>query len=356
WRCWLNPAMGGAEVFTREVLKRWADQGHQIVLFTSQFKGSKREENIDGVKIIRAGGSYMVYRQAKKFYKNRFAKEKYDVIIDEINTRPFHTPSFAKNGEKIVALIHQLAKEYWFYETPFPISFLGYYFLESEWLKPYQRFPTVTVSDSTRRDLTELGFEKTFVVGEGLNFAPLSQLSEKEKHPSLVYAGRLKKAKRPEHAIKAFRIIKETIPDAELWMIGDGYLRKKLAKMACEGVKFFPSLSNEERRRLIARSWVLVNPSVREGFGLNIIEANALGVPCIAYDVPGLRDAIINGETGFIVEPGNPKALADCVLNILNNDALRIELSKKALLQSSKFSWDDVADRFGKIIKYYHTL
>lgn len=351
WRCWLNPEMGGAEVFTREVLKRWAEAGHDIALFSSRFEGSKDEEVVDGVRIVREGGKYSVYWKAKRFYNRRFSREGYDVVIDEINTRSFLTPKFVKKGEKIIALIHQLAREYWLYETPFPINYLGYYFLEERWLNNYRKTPTVTVSESSRKDLVDLGFEKVFVVGEGLNFKPLKKLAEKEGRPVIVYAGRLKKAKRPDHAIKAFKIVRRTVPDAELWIIGDGYFRDKLMSIACEGVRFFGSLSSEERRNLIKKAWVLVNPSVREGFGLNVVEADALGVPCVAYDVAGLRDSVIDGETGLIVESGDVGALAEAIIHVLTNDALRVRLSEKALAYSKSFSWDKVADEFMKVVR-----
>jgi glycosyltransferase involved in cell wall biosynthesis len=262
------------------------------------------------------------------------------------------TPNFVRNGERIVALIHQLAREYWFYETPFPISFLGYHFLEKRWLKNYVKILTVTVSESTKNDLVDFGFERVFVVGEGLNFEPLKDLERKMGYPVIVYVGRLKKAKRPDHAIEAFKIVKKVFPDAELWIIGDGYFRDRLVKMACEGVMFFRSCSNEERRDLIKKAWVLVNPSVREGFGLNVVEANALGVPCVAYDVAGLRDSIVNGETGFLVESGNVEALAEGIINILNDERLRFEFSRNALKYSRSFSWDKVADNFMKVIKF----
>ncbi|MCJ7430836.1 glycosyltransferase, partial [Candidatus Bathyarchaeota archaeon] len=126
WRCWLNPEMGGAEVFTREILKRWTEAGHKVTLFTSSFKDGKGNEVVDGVDIIRDGGMYSVYWKAKEYYNKFFSKQDYDIVIDEINTRPFLTPKFIRKGEKIVALIHQLAREYWFYETPFPISYFGY--------------------------------------------------------------------------------------------------------------------------------------------------------------------------------------------------------------------------------------
>jgi glycosyltransferase involved in cell wall biosynthesis len=343
--------MGGAEVFTREILKRWAEAGHKVTLFTSNFKDGKGNEVVDGVDIIRDGGMYSVYWKAKEYYNKFFSKQDYDIVIDEINTRPFLTPKFIKKGEKIVALIHQLAREYWFYETPFPISYFGYYFFEERWLRNYRKTPTVTVSESSRKNLVDLGFEKVFVVGEGLNFKPAKKLAEKEGYPVIVYAGRLKKAKRPDHAVKAFEIVRRAVPNAELWIIGDGYFRDKLMSIACEGVRFFGSLSNEERRNLIKKAWVLVNPSVREGFGLSVVEANALGVPCVAYDVAGLRDSIIEGETGLLVKSGDVEALAEAVVQVLTSDALRIKLSEKALAYSRSFSWDEVADEFMKVVR-----
>lgn len=352
WRCWLNPEMGGAEVFTREVLKRWAEAGHDVTLFASKFEGGDDEEVVDGVRIVREGGRYSVYWKAKKLYNKRFSREGYDIVIDEINTRPFLTPKFVKNGERIIALIHQLAREYWLYETPFPISYLGYYFLEERWLKNYRKTSTVTVSESSRKDLVDLGFEKVFVVGEGLNFKPLKELSEKEKYPVIVFVGRLKKAKRPDHAVEAFKLVKGKIPEAEFWMIGDGYFKKELMKNACEGVEFFGAVSNEERRELVRRAWVLVNPSVREGFGLNVVEADALGVPCVAYDVAGLRDSVIDGETGLLAGSGDVEALAEGIVNVLTNESLRVRLSEKALAYSKSFSWDRVADEFMKVARF----
>ena len=348
----MNPEMGGAEVFTREVAKRLVKNGHEITLFTSKFNGCKSEEVDDEVKIIRDGGRYSVYWKAKEHYRKSFSRESYDVIIDEINTRPFLTPKFANNGEKIVALIHQLAREYWFYETPFPISYIGYHILENRWLKNYVNTPTVTVSESTRRDLLDLGFKNVSIVPEGLNFTPLSEIPEKEEHPVIAYAGRLKRAKRPDHAIKAFKIVKEKIPEAELWIIGGGPYRRDLERMAEDGVKFFGGLSNDERRRLLARAWILVNPSVREGFGLNVLEANALGTPCIAYDVAGLRDSIIDGKTGLLVkEDGNIEKLTEAIIRVLEDEALRRALSVNALEYSRNFSWDKTAQEFEKILK-----
>ncbi len=348
WRCWLNPEMGGAEVFTHEVTKRWDDAGHEVTLFTSKFPGCKNEETLDGVRVIRSGSRFSVYGEAKKFYSKRFKSERFDLIVDEINTRPFFAQSFIENGEHVVALIHQLAREYWFYETRFPLNVLGYY-LENKWLRRYASIPTITVSNSTREDLDAIGFKKVFVIPEGLNFEPLTKLSPKNNHPVIVYAGRLKKAKRPIHAIKAFEKVKEKLPDAELWIIGDGPIRCKLEDMHVQGTRFYGRLDDFERQRLIEQSWVLVNPGIREGWGLNIIEANALGVPTVAYSVPGLKDSVQDQNTGFLVKNGDNQAMADKLLILLTNEKLRVIISKNALEYSHNFSWDVTACEFLRI-------
>jgi glycosyltransferase involved in cell wall biosynthesis len=349
WRCWVNPAMGGAEVFTHEVTKRWVQAGHKVTMFTSAFPNCNPEEVLDGVRVIRRGGKYTVYGKAKEFYNQNHSKEHYDLIIDEVNTRPFFTPKYVKNGEKIVALIHQLAREYWFYEMPFPLSYFGYHYFEERWLKNYVNVPTATVSKSSKQDLINLGFKKVVVCPEGLNFQPLRKVPEKEDYPVAVYVGRLKQAKRPDHVVKAFKEVRERFPKAELWVIGDGPYGKSLAKMAGEGVRFFNGLDNDARRSLIQRAWLLVNPSVREGFGLNVVEANALGVPCIAYDVAGLRDAIINGKTGLLAKAGDIPSLTEDICNLFADEPLRGKLSAQSLEYSRGFSWDHAAEEFMKI-------
>ena len=343
--------MGGAEVFTHEVAKRWVKGGHEVTLFTSEFSGCRREEVLDGVRVVRAGGRLGVYWNAERFYRRLFSREGFDVVVDEINTRPFFAPKFVKCGEKVVALIHQLAREYWFYETRFPVSYLGYYFLENRWLRNYVNVPAVTVSESTKQDLLDLGFRSVFVVPEGLNFKPLRKVPKKEKHPVVVYVGRLKRAKRPDHAVRAFEIVREKVPDAELWVLGDGPFSKDLKGMAGDGVRFFGGLSDVARRELVRQAWVLVNPSVREGFGLNVVEANALGTPCVAYDVAGLRNAVVNEEDGLLAKAGSVEDLADRVNAVLKDDRLRKDLSQNALDYSRQFSWDETAKAFLNVMQ-----
>src|SRR5687767_13663351 len=104
WRDINNPDAGGAEVFTHEVCKRLVkhDGIESITIFTSSFEGAPAEEVVDGVKIIRKGNRYSVYKEARRYYGRN--KDQFDIVIDEINTKPFDTPSFVKD-KPIIALI-----------------------------------------------------------------------------------------------------------------------------------------------------------------------------------------------------------------------------------------------------------
>jgi hypothetical protein len=184
WRDINNPDAGGAEVFTHEVCKRLVkyDGIESITIFTSSFEGAPAEEVVDGVRIMRRGTKYSVYKEARRYYER--SKNEFDIVIDEINTKPFDTPSFVKD-KPIIALIHQLAREFWFYETKFPINLIGYLFLEKYWLRKYRNLPTITVSKSTKDDLDSLGYRDVTIVPEGISFKPLSEMARKESRPTI---------------------------------------------------------------------------------------------------------------------------------------------------------------------------
>lgn len=347
WKDILNPEKGGAEIYTYEIAKRLVKKGYSVTLFTSKFKGCKKEEFVDNIKIVREGGKITVYLKAINFCKKNYTK--FDIIIDEINTIPFLTPKFAKNV-KVIALIHQLAKEFWFYETSFPINLIGYHILEPKLLKYYVNIPTITVSNSTKTDLEKLGFKKIFVVHNGLNVKPLNKIPEKYKQPVIIFVGRMKKAKKPQDVIKAFKIVKKEVGNVILWMVGDGYLRKKLEKISKETIKFFGYVSNKTKNELIKKAWVIAVPGVREGWGQVVTDANALGTPAVGYNIPGLKDSIKHGYNGILVET-NPEALAEGIIEILTNNNLRKKLSRNAIKWAKKFSWDKSAKQFEKIIK-----
>lgn len=319
-----------------------------MTLFSASFPGYISEEVIDGVKHVRSGGRYSVYRNAKDYYQDKHSQ--FDAVIDEINTRPFLTPKYVRN-KPILALIHQLAREFWFYETPFPLNYLGYYYLEKKWLSNYKDIPTVTVSESSRKDLEELGFKKIHIVPEGLDIEQLAKPPPKEQQPTVIFTGRLKKAKLPHHAIQAFSIIKKQIPDARMWLVGDGYMMDRLKKMNVSDVTFFGHVNNEMKLKLMGSAHLALVPAVREGWGLVVTESNAVGTPAVAYNVHGLRDSVIDGKTGLLAKGNTPEGLAQRALELLKDRNLLAALSRNALEDSKKYNWDRSADEFEKVLK-----
>ena len=347
WRDKMNPEAGGAEVFTHEVMERLVKKGHEMTLFTSRFRGCQLNENINGVEVIREGNRYTVYKAVKN-YLNAYGRQ-YDLTIDEINTRPFLIPNLV-DKRKVIALIHQLAREFWFYETKFPINYIGYHYLEKKWLSNYKDILTLTVSNSTKLDLQTIGFKKVFVVPEGLSVNPLLKLREKEAAPTVVFIGRLKRAKLPDHAIKAFSIIKQEIQDARMWIIGDGYYRKKLESHNTKDVTFYGYIPSERKYELLSKAHIILVPAVREGWGLVVIEANAMGTPAIGYDVNGLRDSIRDGETGITIREKSPQAMAQQAISLLRDPDRLSKYSKNALEYSRQFSWDKTANSFQEVL------
>jgi glycosyltransferase involved in cell wall biosynthesis len=349
WRDLKNPEAGGAEVFTHEVMRGLAQKGHHITLFTSHFPNAPLNEKMDDINIVRGGSNnYGVYQKARDYYKKH--KDEYDIVIDEINVKPFLTPRFVKDGKPVIALIHQLSRELFLTELPFPLNYIGYH-LENRWLSCYRDITTLTVSDSTRKDLEYLGLRKVSIVPEGLSCTPLNRVPEKDTTPTIVFLGRLKRHKRPDHAIRAFSLIKKRIPNARLWIIGDGYMREELErKCNIGGVTFYGRVSSEFKYRLLSKAHIVLVPSTREGWGLVVTESNAMGTPVVAYNVPGLRDSVIHEKTGILAENCSPEALAQSAISLFEDKDHLCELSCNALDLSRQYSWDKTVEVFEKTI------
>jgi glycosyltransferase involved in cell wall biosynthesis len=332
WKDLAHPCAGGAEVFTEEVARSLVERGNEVTLFASSVAGRPDEEVIAGVRVVRRGSRFSVYRSARRFWREH-ARGHFDVVVDEINTRPFSTPHWI-HDTAIVALIHQLAREIWFYETPFPVSVLGRYVLEPWWLRMYRHVPTITVSASSAASLARHhGWRDITVVPEGSIHHPFHRVP-KEAEPTIVFLGRLVAMKRPQHAIEAFRALAVSYPSARCWLIGDGPLLSRLRRSAPAGVSFLGRVGNEEVVNRLARAHVLITTSVREGWGLNVSEAAACGTPSIGYAVPGLVDSL-RASGGALVQP-RPEALGAALVEYFSG---RLPLTPRI----STVPWSEVA-------------
>ena len=325
WKDLKHPESGGAEWVTDKYLSYLVKKGHKVELVCAGFKDCEKTDIRNGYKITRLGNRLTVYPKAF-FYYNKNLKNKIDLVIDQINTIPFFTPLFVK--ERKVGFIHQTAREVWFYEMPPVLSHLGY-FIEPLLFKPYKNTKMICVSESTAQDMKDFGVKETIVIHNGCDVKPLKKPMKKEKN-TFCFVGRLTPMKRVDHAILAIAELKKSIPDIKLKVIGgngkEDYIKKIKVlvkdKNLDQNVIFMGYLPFEKRNEEIAKSQAIIVPSVREGWGLIVIEANALGTPAVGYNVAGLRDSIKENVNGWLVEEGKTEAqsikrLSERLINIL---------------------------------------
>jgi glycosyltransferase involved in cell wall biosynthesis len=356
WRDIRHPQAGGAEVVTYETARRWAQDGHRVTWFAAAYPGGAEREAIDGIQIVRRGSQLTVYWRAWRFYR-RELRGAVDVVIDQINTIPFFTPLYVK--EKAVGWVHQLAREVWWYESPFPISLIGY-LLEPLYWQVYRWTPFIVGAASIEEDLRRLGMRRFahFTYGRGIQ--PLAEPpGAKPDPPTVLYVGRIVPSKRVIDIIEAAAHAHEAVPELRLMIAGydrhTAYVEKvhqRIAELGMEdNVAFLGRVSEEEKRRLMQEAHLIAMASAREGWGLVVIEANALGTPAVVYDVPGLRDSVQHNATGLICRENTASALGEAIVELLLDRPRLRALSRSAWEYSQQFSWDRMADEMMRAIE-----
>ncbi len=336
WKDLAHPHAGGAEVYLHETARRWVAAGHPVTVFAAGVAGRPAAEVIDGVTVLRGGGRLGVYGTAREWYRSE-GRGRFDVVVDTVNTRPFGCASWVGDAP-VVALIHQVCREIWFHEMPLPVALAGRYLLEPRWLSAYRHRPVLTVSESSRASLAAAGLRRISVVPEGVDRRARPDVP-RESAPTVVFLGRLAASKRPEHALAAYRLLLARLPAARLWFVGDGPLGARMRARSGAGVRVFGHVDRQTRDELLARAHVLVATSVREGWGLTVDEAAAMGTPTIGYDRPGLRDSI-RAAGGVLVAP-RPAALAEALAAHLPDLVASPAANGWA---GGAVSWDVVAD------------
>jgi glycosyltransferase involved in cell wall biosynthesis len=263
WRDILHPDAGGAEVYTHNVANEWVKDGHNVTLFCATVNGRPASEDYEGLHIIRRGTRHGVYREAKRYY-HREGRGNFDIVVDEVNTRPFGASKWV-DDVPVIALIHQVCREIWYYQTPYPVALIGRYLLEPLWLRGYRDVLTVTLSESSKDSLENYGLTRVVVVPVGHQSVGARPNVPRETKPTIVFVGRLSSNKRPDEAVRAFGLLRESMPTAVLWMIGTGPMEDELRMSAPDGVQFLGKISATEKIERLARAHVLILTSVREG-------------------------------------------------------------------------------------------
>jgi glycosyltransferase involved in cell wall biosynthesis len=356
WQDWTNPLAGGAEAHLRETFRRIAAKGHDVTLFCSSYPGAASEETIDGIRIVRKGGRNTFNFHVPRAYRELTRSEHYDVVVDDVNKIPFYTPLFVRHP--LVVISHHFFGSSIFLEAG---RVLGSYVYAAEKLvdRIYRNERFLVVSESTLDEFVRRGFprENFTLALNGLDHERLHPTGvPKSAHPTVGYFGRLKKYKSPDHLVRAFARVRRELPEAELVFIGRGDFQPELEQLAGElgvadSTRFAGFVSEEEKLRLLQELWVVVNPSMKEGWGIVNVEANACGTPAIAADSPGLRDSVRHGLNGLLYRYADVDGLADELLLVLRDPVLRGRLEQGALEFARSLSWDDTAETTLRVLQ-----
>jgi glycosyltransferase involved in cell wall biosynthesis len=355
WRDLSNPAAGGAEAYTEQIARRFARAGALITLFTSKYQDAPPYDWSNSYLVVREGGRFGVYRAAARHLR-RYGHQ-YDAVVDFQNGIPFFAPLWAPASTAVVCVVHHVHQAQFDMYFRWPFNHLGRLLEGRVTRRVYRDRPFVAVSPSTRAEMRrQLGLRgPVHIVPNGIDPPPQSRVP-RSPSPAIAVVTRLAPHKQLHHLVEAVPDLLRRWPDLHVDIAGTGPARDGLLtqvrELGLEQAVTLPGrVSEQAKSDLLSRAWLTVAPSVAEGWGLTVLEANMLGTPAMAYDVPGLRDSVRDGRTGWLVPPdGRLSAALMGALDELGDPARRRYFADQAQAWAGRFSWDSSADRLGCVL------
>lgn len=346
WQDRENPQAGGAEIHLHEIYGRLASAGHEVNLLCGGWPGCAPRAVLDGINVVRVGTRNTFRLQAHAGYRQHFADKPLDVLVEDINKMPLHTPRWGK--VPVVAVVPHLFGSTVFQELPFPIA-AAVWLAERPIPWVYRKTPFQAISESTADDLVERGIDRSrirviYCGIDSKHFTP--DPAARSATPVFAYLGRLKKYKAVDLVLRGFA--KAAVPGARLEVAGAGDYRPELEGLARsldlgDRVTFLGRISEAEKLRLLRRAWALVFTSPKEGWGITNLEAAACGTAVIASNSPGIRESVRHEETGFLVPHGDVDALAASIARVAGDRALVERLGTQARKFATTFTWERAA-------------
>jgi glycosyltransferase involved in cell wall biosynthesis len=368
WRDEAHPEGGGSEVYIERIGEHLVREGREVTIVCSHHSDAAREEVLpSGVRVLRRGRRFSVYPYAlAALTLGRLGRlGRPDVVVDVQNGVPFWVPLVSRRP--VVVLCHHVHREQWSVVFGPAVARLGWWLESVVAPRVYRRKSYVTVSQVSRRELEELGVDggRITVVHNGVDdgevddtpVAPVvagAPVVEPEGGHTLLVLGRLVPHKRVEIAVDTLLALRERHPGLRLVVAGHGYWHDQLARHVAEAglgdeVELAGYVTPERRTELLRRSSVLLVPSLKEGWGLTVMEAAAHGTPAVGFaDAGGVAESVVDGVTGLLAR--DPDDFAAQVGRLLDDPALRARLGEAARLRSHHFHWSAAAQRFGRVL------
>jgi glycosyltransferase involved in cell wall biosynthesis len=355
WRDQSNPAAGGAETYTEQIARRFVRAGALVTLFTSRYSGAPPYDWANGYLVIREGSRFGVYLAARRHLK-RYA-DQYDAVVDFQNGIPFFAPLWVPAKMPVVCVVHHVHQDQFDMYFRWPMNHVGRLLESGVSRRVYGNRPLIAVSPSTREGMRrELHLRgPVHIIPNGVELPQPSHVARSPR-PSIGLVTRLVPHKQLHHLVEVVPDLLHRWPDLRVDIAGTGAARdallKQVGQLGLEDSVTLPGqVSEQAKSDLLSQAWLTVAPSLAEGWGLTVIEANALGTPAVAYDVPGLRDSIRHGVTGWLVQPGQGLASALIKsLDELGNPVRQRIIGTEARAWAARFSWDSSAERLAGVL------
>jgi glycosyltransferase involved in cell wall biosynthesis len=352
WRDLDDPEAGGSELHAHKVASLWAEAGLDVTFRTSAVPGAPPALTRDGYRVVRRAGRYAVFPGAA-WEGIRMGHRPGDALVEIWNGMPFFSPLWYR-GPRMVFL-HHVHAEMWGMVLPPTLARMGDT-VERRLAPPvYRRSRIVTLSESSRREIEQmLGLrpERITVAPPGVDPrytpAPGAPGAQRAPSPLVLAVGRLVPVKRFDVLLRALVRAKKEQPALEAVIVGEGYERPALEALraelgAADWVQLPGRVSEDELLSWYRRAWVVASSSQREGWGMTLTEAAACGTPSVATNIAGHADAVLDGESGLLVD--DPEDLAPALVRVLGDEVLRSRLSKGALARARWFTWEATARR-----------
>lgn len=351
-----NPLSGGAETHLHEVFGRLAAAGHEVTALVSGWPGCAAQESLDGIDVHRSGRRYTFSLTAPRDYRRLFPEPPFDVVVEDLNKVPLFSPYWV--DAPVVLIAHHLFGSTAFQAAAAPVA-AATWLLERTIPRVYASTPAIAVSESTRQDLVARGLsgDRIEVIRNGIDlehYRP-DPASTKTERPTLLFLGRLQKYKRVDLVLEAMAALGHEGLDVELLVAGDGEqlepLRDQAARLEIDDrVQLLGFVDERLKLELLRRAWLHVLTSPKEGWGISNLEAAACGTPSVASDSPGLRESVVDGETGLLVPHGDVGALAAALGTLLRDHDLRARMGRRARQFAEGFGWDATAAAVERVL------
>ncbi len=333
WRDTVHPLAGGSELYVDRVLEGLIERGHDITLFCGGPTTRHPYEAID------TGGKFTHYLRTPLAHA-RYARHA-DLVVDVANGMSYYSAIWRRTPT--VCLVHHVHTEQWDQWFGPVLTRLGKGLESRATPWAYRKSLFATVSPSTAGALERLGVDRRRIrfVPNGVDLP--ETVGAKSSEPTFVSVGRLSPHKRYDLMMELWPEVRART-GGRLVVVGDGPQMGLLKSMAGDGVEFVGRVSDAHKNELLSEAWALIHPSMLEGWGLSVMEAAAHATPTIGYWVPGIRDSVVDGQTGLLADT-DEEFVANWVAAGTDLN-LRSKLGEMALRRAGEFSWTATVDRF----------